>query len=161
MSRPSLSQLRVFVCVSKQGSFSGAAAELGMSQSSLSEAVRSLEKALDTSLFQRQPQGIRLTDAGETVLEYALRTVQAADDLEQALQSGTLRGELRLAAYRSMGAYILPPVLARFRHLHPQVSIRVITVGNDDQARQLIQRGEADAVLGALPLSGQIGRAHV
>jgi len=156
MSRPSLSQLRVFVCVSKQGSFSGAAAELDMSQSSLSEAVRSLEKALGTALFQRQPQGIRLTDAGETVLEHALRTLQAADDLEGSLLGETLHGELRLAAYRSMGAYILPPVLARFRQLHPQVSIRVITVGSDSQAQHLIQRGEADAVLGALPLSGPL-----
>ncbi|WP_420596804.1 LysR family transcriptional regulator [Deinococcus sp.] len=154
MARPSLSQLRVFVCVAEQGSFSGAAAETGMSQSSLSEAVRSLEKALGTPLFQRQPQGIRLTEAGETVLEHALRTVQAADDLEGSLLGGALRGELRLAAYRSMGTYLLPPVLARFRQLHPEVSIRVITVGSDTQARHLIQRGEADAVLGALPLIG-------
>ena len=156
MARPSLSQLRVFVCVAEQGSFSGAAAELGMSQSSLSESVRSLEKALDVSLFQRQPQGIRLTDAGETVLEHAHRTVQAADDLERSLTGDQLRGKLRLAAYRSMGTYILPPVLARFQQLHPEVRAGVIVVGSDTQAQQLILRGEVDAVLGALPLAGPL-----
>ena len=156
MTRPSLSQLRVFVCVAEQGSFSGAAAELGMSQSSLSEAVRSLEKALGRALFQRRPQGIRLTDAGETVLEHALRTVQAADDLEHALQSETLRGELRLATYRSMGTYLLPPVLARLRQLHPAVSVRVTAVNADAQAEQLLHLGQADAALTSLPLAGPL-----
>ena len=154
MTRPTLSQLRVFISVAEQGSFSGAAAELGMSQSSLSEAVRSLEKALGRPLLKRQAQGTLLTEAGQTVLEHALRTVLAADDLERSLQSGALSGELRIATYRSIGTYMLPPVLARLRQLHPALSVRVIVVGHDVQAQQLLQRGEADAVLGALPLTG-------
>ncbi|AWN23318.1 LysR family transcriptional regulator [Deinococcus irradiatisoli] len=156
MARPSLSQLRVFVTVAEQGSFSAAAAELGMSQSSLSEAVRSLEKALGRPLLQRQVHGTRLTEAGERVLEHALRTLQAADDLERSLQDGALSGELRLATFRSVGTYLLPPTLARLRLLHPGVSVKVMAVSSDAQAEQLLLLGRADAALTSLPLMGPL-----
>lgn len=160
MASPSLSQLRVFLSVAEQGSFSSAAAELGMSQSSLSEAVRSLEKALGKTLFKRGPHGTLLSEAGEKVFEHALRSVQAADDLEKALQSGehgnALSGELKLATFRSIGTYVLPAMLARFRQLHPAVSVKVLAVSSDPHAQQLLQRGQADAVLTSLPLSGPL-----
>lgn len=156
MTRPTLSQLRVFVTVAEQGSFSGAAAELGMSQSSLSEAVRSLEKALGRALLQRHAQGTRLTEAGQRVLEHALRALQAADDLERSLQDEVLSGELRLATFRSVGTYLLPPTLARFRQLHPAVSVRVIAVNADAHAEQLLHLGQADAALTSLPLTGPL-----
>ncbi|WP_161882015.1 LysR family transcriptional regulator [Deinococcus alpinitundrae] len=156
MTRPTLSQLRVFVTVAEQGSFSGAAAELEMSQSSLSEAVRSLEKALGRALLQRQAQGTRLTEAGQRILEHARRALQAADDLERSLQDEVLSGELRLATFRSVGTHLLPPTLARFRQLHPAVSVRVIAVNADAHAEQMLRLGQADAALTSLPLAGPL-----
>ncbi|AZI41632.1 LysR family transcriptional regulator [Deinococcus psychrotolerans] len=160
MAGPSLSQLRVFLSVAEQGSFSSAAAELGMSQSSLSEAVRSLEKALGKTLFKRGPHGTLLSEAGEKFFEHALRSVQAADDLEKALQGGEhgnkLSGELKLATFRSIGTYVLPAILARLKQLYPAVNVTVLAVSSDSHAQQLLQRGQADAVLTSLPLSGPL-----
>ncbi|WP_407539319.1 LysR family transcriptional regulator [Deinococcus radiomollis] len=127
LPRPTLAQLRLFLAVVKAGGFGEAAAELGMSQSSVSEGVAGLERALDTRLLRRGPAGTTLTEAGSRALGHAERAVQAAGDLLSAVQdTGNLNGLLRIAAPRSVATHLLPPVLAAFRARHPGVRFQIL-----------------------------------
>jgi DNA-binding transcriptional LysR family regulator len=127
LPRPTLAQLRLFLAVVRAGGFSEAAADLGMSQSSVSEGVAGLERALDTRLLRRGRAGVTLTAAGTRAVEHAERAVQAAGDLYSAVQdTGNLKGLLRIAAPRSVATHLLPPVLAAFRSRHPDVQFQIL-----------------------------------
>ncbi|MFC4426032.1 LysR family transcriptional regulator [Deinococcus navajonensis] len=125
--QPTLAQLRALVAVAEAGGFSEAAAELGVSQSSLSEAVGKLEELVGRPLLRRSPSGTRPTSAGERVLQHARASVQAAGDALLAAQDdGALSGQLRVASYRSAATHLLPPALALFRGAHPAVGISLL-----------------------------------
>ncbi|MFC4637412.1 LysR family transcriptional regulator [Deinococcus hohokamensis] len=125
--QPTLAQLRALVAVAEAGGFSEAAAELGVSQSSLSEAVGKLEELVGRPLLRRSPAGTRPTAAGERVLSHARASVQAAGDALLAAQDdGALSGLLRVASYRSAATHLLPPALAMFRTAHPGVSVSLL-----------------------------------
>ncbi len=151
--RLTLAQLRVFVAVAEAGSFGAAAADLDMSQSSLSEGVQGLERVVGRPLLRRTPAGIQLTEAGERALEHARRILGAAGDLLLAVDEvAALTGTLKVATYRSLGVHVLPPVLAALRRLHPQLDVRVLDGENDGEGGQrYVQDGRAD--VGLLQLS--------
>ncbi|GAA5504508.1 putative hydrogen peroxide-inducible genes activator [Deinococcus xinjiangensis] len=97
---PTLAQLRALIAVAEAGGFGEAAAELGVSQSSLSEAVGKLEDLLSRPLLRRTPSGTTPTPAGERVLGHARAAVQAAGDVLLAAQeSDSLSGTLKIASY--------------------------------------------------------------
>lgn len=162
--RPTLSQLRLFLAVAQAGGFGEAAADLGMSQSSVSEGVAGLERALAARLFRRGPSGVTLTPAGERALDHAARAVLAAEDLAHAVQDqGHLEGVLRLAAPRSVATHLLPPVLAGFRHAHPGVQFQIIDADhapgggvNGVSGETLLTGGQADLGIIHLPVSGPL-----
>lgn len=164
LARPTLSQLRLFLAVAQAGGFSEAAADLGMSQSSLSEGVAGLERALGVRLFRRGPSGVTLTAAGARATEHAVRAVQAAEDLTRAVQdSGSLKGLLRIAAPRSVATHLLPPVLADFRYRHPGVQFQIVDADHSLTNTQgkasgeaLLLAGEADLGILHLPISGPL-----
>ncbi|WP_425147523.1 LysR family transcriptional regulator [Deinococcus sp.] len=148
-SRPTLAQLRVFVAVARAGGFSEAAADLGMSQSTLSEGVAGLERALGVRLLERSPSGVALTDTGERVLDHAVRALQASDDLMlSALDDEALTGTLTVAAYRSLGVHLLPPALATVHARFPLLEVKVLNAESDGQGgQQLILKRQADVGL--------------
>ncbi|ACO46611.1 LysR family transcriptional regulator [Deinococcus deserti] len=126
-AQPTLSQLRALLAVADAGGFSEAAADLGVSQSSLSEAVGKLEELVGRPLLRRGPSGTRPTPAGERVLPHARQAVQAAGDAILAAQDdGSLNGSLRVASYRSAATHLLPAALAAFRDVHPGVGVSLI-----------------------------------
>lgn len=147
---PTLAQLRALIAVADAGGFSEAAAELGVSQSSLSEGVGKLEVLTGRPLLRRTPAGTAPTLAGLRVLSHARAAVQAAGDVLLAAQEeGELRGTLRLASYRSAATHLLPPALAAFRREHPGVEVQLLgsegeTCGGGVRAVQL---GLADAAV--------------
>lgn len=146
---PTLSQLRALIAVAQAGSFGEAAAELGVSQSSLSEAVGRLEAMTGRPLLRRTPGGTVATAAGERVLAHARAAVQAAGDVLLAAQdSGELSGTLRVAAYRSVATHLLPPALATFRRAHP--GVRTVLLDGDTEetdAELALRTGRADAAV--------------
>jgi LysR family transcriptional activator of nhaA len=77
--------LYYFHVAATEGSLAGAAAKLGVRQSTLSEQLRALERALNTTLFERSPSGMRLTATGQTAYEHTTAMFRAGDRLEQAL----------------------------------------------------------------------------
>ncbi len=152
-ARVTLAGLRVLVAVAEAGSFSEAAAELGMSQSTLSEAVATLERAVGQPLLHRTHGGVQPTPAGERALEHARSALLAVSDLHLAVAGETaLEGTLSIAAYRSIGMHLLPPALARLRRDHPNLHVRVVDAESDGcGGEQLILRGDVDAGLIGLP----------
>jgi DNA-binding transcriptional LysR family regulator len=119
--------LLALVAVVESGTFSGAAEQLGYTQSAVSQQVGALERIVGTPMFERPggPRPVRLTTAGQLLLTHAravlARVNSAATDL-RALASGE-RGELRVGTLPSVGTKILPQLLGAFRAEWPGIEI--------------------------------------
>jgi DNA-binding transcriptional LysR family regulator len=117
--------LAVFREVARQGSFTAAARVLGYTQSAVSRQVGSLEDEFGAALFDRLPRGVRLTDAGRCLLPHAEavlgRLASAGDDLK-ALRS-LAAGRLRVGAFPTADAALVPRAVAAFRAAHPDVEL--------------------------------------
>lgn len=140
MTLPSLSAVQVFLSVAKHLSFSGAAAERGVSASALSHAIRGLEAHLGVRLFNRTNRSIGLTAAGVFLRDHA---TTAVSDLEQAIVGidtfrGQARGTLRLNVPRSALDLVIRPVMARFMAAHPGIMLDVVS---DDGMVDIVAAG--------------------
>lgn len=136
------SLVRVFLAVAETGSYSAAARDLGSSQPTVGRQIEALERSMGTTLFQRHPGGMRLTDAGAALIEPAQRMRAAAQalSLSAAGKAETLAGTVRITASVVMAHYVLPPVIARIREEHPEVAVEIAA---SDRADNLLFR-EAD-----------------
>ncbi|HEY1685369.1 MAG TPA: LysR family transcriptional regulator [Tepidisphaeraceae bacterium] len=136
--------LALFHAVSEAGSFTKAAERLFISQPALSQQVGQLEQSLGVKLFDRLPRGVRLTHAGQILAAHAAR-IAALD--EQALRQiqelrGLARGRLTIGASQTIGVYLMPEILGRFRRMHPQIDLD-LQIGNTE----VIQQRLADDLL--------------
>lgn len=132
MKREDLYDLAAFAVVAEQRSFTRAAAELAMSQSALSHAIKSLEARLGVRLLSRTTRSVSVTDAGETLLR-SLRP--ALDDIASGVDAlGTLRGTatgtLRLTATKHAVTTALMPILPGFLAANPDLRLDVIIDDN-------------------------------
>lgn len=156
--QPTLAQLRALVAVAHSGSFSTAAAELGVTQSGLSHAVAALETGLECVLLHRTRRGVSLTPAGERVLTRAREILTLTESLP-ALAAATddVRGTVRVACFRSVATHVLPVILGRLAAQHPGVRVEV-----DDgcQEREDVERavlsGRADLGIAHLPVAERL-----
>ncbi|MFF6999735.1 LysR family transcriptional regulator [Streptomyces sp. NPDC008313] len=118
--------LRVFLEVARHGSFTVAARTLGWTQSAVSRQVASLEGALGGGpLFDRLPRGVRLTEAGRTLVPHAETVTQALHDAGRELSAlrDVAGGRLRFGAFATADAALVPHALAVFRARHPRVRL--------------------------------------
>lgn len=98
-----LHHLRLFRAVARDGTLTGAARKLNLSQSALSSQIRTLEAALGHDLFERRGRGLVLTEAGRIALDHAEAIFRAADDLTATLgNAGTARRALRVGALATL-----------------------------------------------------------
>jgi DNA-binding transcriptional LysR family regulator len=121
-----LSQLEVFLTVARERTFSRAAEKLFRTQSAVSQTVRKLELEIGEPLFDRSSRDGVLTDAGQTLQEYAEKLLNLRKDAQEALVElrELQKGKLVIAANEFTALYLLP-VLAEFRRLHPMIRITV------------------------------------
>ncbi len=121
--------MRVFLAVAEHGSFNRAAEALLLTQPAVSHHVRRLEAQLGTALFERSPQGVRLTPAGETLLRYArvARWVLLAAESSIMEVDRQARHSLTLGVTPTISTHCLPRWLAAFHQHYPRVHIRVHT----------------------------------
>jgi len=121
-------QLQAFLAVARSRSFTGAARELGISRSAVSQAVRHLEEQLRVVLLVRTTRSVGLTDAGRRLVEGAAPAVaQAVATLsEVSAQPGEVVGKLRLSVPRVALPFVIEPVLPKFRARHPRVEVEVV-----------------------------------
>jgi DNA-binding transcriptional LysR family regulator len=122
-----LNHLAIFHAVADVQSVSRGADRLMISQPAVSKQVKVLERALGTVLLDRLPRGVRLTAAGEVLADYARRIFALEGEAERVLgeMAGLRRGRLALAATPTIGVYLLPPVLVKFRRKFPAVEMKM------------------------------------
>lgn len=120
------SDLRVLVAVVRKGSFSAAAAELGMSPAFVSKRIGLLEQSLGVRLFERSTRRVVLTDDGEQVYGRAQRILEQLDDMVDTLRErqGEPAGRLRICSSFGFGRKVVAPVIARLAASHPKLQIR-------------------------------------
>ena len=120
-----LNHLSIFQAVAASGSVSAGAQRLHLSQSAVSKQLGEFEQALGVLLFDRLPRGMRLTEAGRLLQGYANNLVAVEAEAEAAIRDLKLgvRGRLRIGASRTVGAYIMPALLAQFRRRYPDVEL--------------------------------------
>jgi DNA-binding transcriptional LysR family regulator len=131
-------QLRTFKAVSTLLSFNRAAEHLNYAQSSVSAQIHALEEELGVRLFDRLGRGIRLTEAGERLTQYADKILDLADE-SRAEVSGTkeISGSLTIRIPESFGVHRLPRVIVRFVERHPGVELSFITCAHESLQRDL------------------------
>ncbi len=138
-------QIRYFLAVSEEQSFTRAAALVNVAQPSLSQQIQKLEEELGCRLFDRLNRRVVLTDAGQNFLPSARRIVREIREASRAVQpaSGPLRGIVKAGFLPTLAPYVLGDCLSRFRHLHPEVSVVI----HEQMTHNLIQSiggGELD-----------------
>jgi DNA-binding transcriptional LysR family regulator len=129
MDRDLLSHLPIIICVARHRSFAAAAAELGMSPSAVSHAVRSVEDRLGTPLFARTTRSVSVTEAGARFIagvEPALADIGKAVEGLTA-ERGQVTGLLRIEAPRGVLDTLLIPILTRLARQHPRLTVEVRT----------------------------------
>ncbi|MFE4420790.1 transcriptional regulator CynR [Streptomyces sp. NPDC056817] len=128
-----LRHLRYLLAVAEHGSFTRAAEDLRISQPTLSQQVRQLERTVGVPLLDRTGRSVRLTDAGETYARHArraLRDLEAAQRAVQDVQDLT-RGHLRLAATPTFTSYLVGPLVAEMHARHPGITLDVKEMTQD------------------------------
>jgi DNA-binding transcriptional LysR family regulator len=153
-----MNHLAVFHAVARSGSVSRGAERLMISQPAVSKQIKLLEKSLGTILLDRLPRGVRLTAAGEVLADYARRIFSLDAEAERVLGelAGLRRGRLAVAATPTIGVYMLPPALVRFRRKFPGVEMRM-EVHPAATIERLIVEGAIDVGLAeSKPLSAEV-----
>lgn len=150
--QPTIAGLRAFVAVAEKQHFSSAATTLGVSQSTLSQALSALEAGLGVQLVERSTRRVFLTPEGQQLLPYAQTVVEAVSAFGAAAAgaSDPLQGVMRLGLIPTIAPYVLPTVLAGLAERLPALTLRVI----EDQTERLLtalREGSLDAALIALP----------
>jgi DNA-binding transcriptional LysR family regulator len=145
-----LTQLRHFASAAEHENLSRAARALGQSVSALSRSLKRLESIVNGRLFERTGQGLRLSERGKTLLEYAHRILAEHDHAVMAMSAtGQSRtGTLKIGVVRYLADFGLPVAVAALLRRHPKAGVEVL----DDNYEELIQRlinGELDIVVAA------------
>lgn len=150
-----LQHLRHFVAVAREGSITRAAATLFIAQPTLSIQIRKLEQELGTPLFERLARRVVLTAAGEAFLEHAERVLSEVERGRERVEevAGGRRGRVAVGVLPSVGAHLLPAVLAEFRAEHPAIAVRLVEHDVSREFEQLVQAGELDLAITRMPVT--------
>jgi DNA-binding transcriptional LysR family regulator len=156
-----LGDIVYFLSVARAGSTLGGAQKLGVNQTTCARRIAALESALGVRLFDRNPSGYALTDAGRALLSSA-EAIEASGDAF-ADMAGAIRrvgaGVIRVTAVDSIADLLLAPVASRFHALHPEVCVEIAVSGDIVDLR----RGEADIAIraGVTPNDPQLVRRRL
>ncbi len=155
-------RLRVFREVAERGSFSAAADALSFTQPAVSRQIATLEREAGAQLLERLPRGIRLTEAGRVLLGHAeaildrMTAARRQVDAVARLQAG----RLRIGAFSTANATVVPRAIAAFTRDHPDVELSL----DEAVSAKLIPRlraGELDVALATDPLEHDVGELAI
>src|SRR5437764_8385193 len=121
-------QLRYFVAVDDEGSFSRAAAKVRVAQPSLSQQIRKLETEVGQRLFDRLPRAVVLTEAGRCLLEYARQVLLSIGDARRCVDDlkDKVSGRLAVGAIPTIAPYVLPNLVGTFQQHYPEVMLEIV-----------------------------------
>jgi DNA-binding transcriptional LysR family regulator len=156
---------RSFLAAMQQGSLSGAARTLGMTQPSIGRHIDALEASLGSALFTRGTDGLTPTPLAHELLVPAQAMASAAAHARRVASglASEPRGTVRITASQMMGGEVLPALLARYRETHPQVTIELVL---SNQSQDLLKREADIAVRMVKPtqqslIARRLGKAHI
>jgi DNA-binding transcriptional LysR family regulator len=147
-------QLRSFLAVARVRSFTGAARDLGLQQSTVSQHVRKLERAAGRPLFLRDTHTVLLTADGEAMLGFARSLIDIHEQAEGYFAGSQLRGRLRFGVSQDLALTQLPRILRDFRRTHPLVDL-ALTIDLSGILHRQLKAGELDLVF-AKRVAGQV-----
>ena len=148
-----LQQLRIFKAIASEKSFTQAAEVLFVSQPSLSKQIKTLENRLGILLVNRNCNKLTLTEAGEVFLQYSERILALCEESCRALNDlkDGERGNLKIGASQTIGAYLMPRVLTLFAQSYPQITLNI-----DIDSTRIIAKKVADRIIDIAIVGGDI-----
>ncbi len=138
-------RLKVFHTVAKRLNFTKAADELCITQPAVSKHIQEIENHFKIKLFDRNGTKIKLTEAGETLLQYTNQIFAIYSNLEFELNSQNQRhsGRLRIGASTTIAQYVLPPLLAEFHQKFANIQVTLM-INNTEQIEHALQNKDID-----------------
>lgn len=123
-----LQQLKYIIAIDRHRNFARAAAELDITQPTLSALLQKLENELDVRIFHRSNKGVCPTPAGRKILQQAEKAVKEAERIAElvAEEKGGLAGSLDLSVGPTIAPYILPRFIRTYTGLFPQVRLTIV-----------------------------------
>lgn len=153
--------LRVMKAIAEEGSFTAAATALGFSQPAVSQMVRRLEQRSGTVLVERVGRHVRLTEAGEVLARHAVTVLAALDAAEEevAAIAGLRSGRVRLMAFPSSSASLVPRALALVKQRHPDITVS-FSEGEPPESLAALRAGECDIAVAFAYEGVDVGRGE-
>ncbi|WP_027374772.1 LysR family transcriptional regulator [Chryseobacterium sp. UNC8MFCol] len=138
-------RLKVFFTVAKRLNFTKASEELYITQPAVTKHIKEIENYFKVKLFDRNGTKIKLTPAGETLLQYSEQLFSIYQNMEFDLNAFTQNksGTLRIGASTTAAQYLLPPILAAFHRKFDKVKVQLVT-GNTEQIEIALQNKNID-----------------
>ena len=146
-------RLKTFVAVAEKKSFSEAAKVLFVSQPTITSQIKALEEELHTKLFERTTKRVEMTEAALILIKYAREIIQLSDAAQEKIQEigSNIHGDLEIGCSFTIGEYILPIFLKRFKDNFPMVQIRA-DISNSDTIISSIKNHAIDVGLIETPI---------
>src|SRR5881398_2530682 len=141
-------QLRYFVAVAEEGSFSRAAGKVRVAQPSLSQQIRKREAEVGQPLFDRLPRSVVLTEAGRCLIDYARQILASIGDARRCVDElkGEVAGKVAVGAIPTIAPYVLPELVLTFQNHYPDVTLHVVEDVTAVVSRR-VEAGELDVAL--------------
>src|SRR5437867_7498805 len=141
-------QLRYFVAVAEEGSFSRAAGKVRVAQPSLSQQIRKLEAEVGQPLFDRLPRSVVLTEAGRCLIDYARQILASIGDARRCVDElkGEVAGRVAVGTIPTIAPYVLPELVVTFQEHYPEVTLEIVEDVTEGVTRR-IDSGELDVAL--------------
>lgn len=152
-----LQQLKYFVEVARQKSFTKASHILLVSQPSISKLIKNLEDELKVTLLDRSERKIELTDVGRIVYEQALKILQSVEDVYSSVDElvHMEKGTIHMGLMPSIGVLLFPKILAGFKSKYPQIDIDMVQYSAKQLTRK-VKQGEIDLGVTVMPVDTEL-----
>jgi len=153
LRRMDLRQLEIIRAIAETGSFTAAGDKLHVSQSAISRQILLLEDELGEPVFHRIGRRVRITPAGDALLQLSHRVFQDVQDTVAGIsdQQESLKGTLRLVGGMTVCLYVFPALLTELRRAHPHLDLK-IAGGSSEYCIAQLRAGTADLGLLTLPV---------
>jgi DNA-binding transcriptional LysR family regulator len=142
-----IKQIRSFLEVVNEKSFTNASRNLKISQASISHQIGQVEKMLGVKLINRNSQDFSLTDEGRIFVKFCNKIMKEIDSLKSDIQAGTFGGVVNIISSSIPGGYILPEILSGFKKKEKDGVYFKLEIGNSREAVEKIKQGEADIAI--------------
>jgi DNA-binding transcriptional LysR family regulator len=153
-----LKQLEAFYLVIKRKGFTRAAEELNVTQPAVTIQVKSLEKSLNLKLIQQVGKRFQLTEAGESLYQYAEKIFDLVSDANEKMRDfkKLMRGTLQIGTTKNYARYIMPSLLSEFQRRYPRIKVILNEGNSEEMARSVLEMKNELALISQLNLDRKI-----